>query len=107
MKKQRYDVVAAIAWAIGPELVAFSLDLREGVPLAEARLSGAPRDLVSAAVTPVVRFFFSSSSRHTRWPRDWSSDVCSSDLPIVATLGAGLLFFLGRNSGRALGGLDR
>src|SRR5690625_6410746 len=25
-------------------------------------------------------FFFSSSSRHTRWPRDWSSDVCSSDL---------------------------
>src|SRR3989442_11337555 len=28
-------------------------------------------------------------------------------LPIVATLGAGLLFFLGRNSGRALGGLDR
>src|SRR5207253_8491825 len=19
--------------------------------------------------------------RHTRWPRDWSSDVCSSDLP--------------------------
>src|SRR6266508_2657856 len=25
-------------------------------------------------------FFFSSRSRHTRWPRDWSSDVCSSDL---------------------------
>src|SRR5439155_16346074 len=24
--------------------------------------------------------FFSSWSRHTRWPRDWSSDVCSSDL---------------------------
>src|SRR5437870_5682829 len=26
------------------------------------------------------RFFFSGRSRHTRWPRDWSSDVCSSDL---------------------------
>src|SRR5690625_7472353 len=26
-------------------------------------------------------FFFSSRRRHTRWPRDWSSDVCSSDLP--------------------------
>src|SRR5215510_6463531 len=26
-------------------------------------------------------FFFSSIRRHTRWPRDWSSDVCSSDLP--------------------------
>src|SRR5207253_6026697 len=27
-----------------------------------------------------VCFFFSSRRRHTRWPRDWSSDVCSSDL---------------------------
>src|SRR5690625_6573573 len=27
-------------------------------------------------------FFFSSRRRHTRWPRDWSSDVCSSDLII-------------------------
>src|SRR5690554_8236707 len=25
-------------------------------------------------------FFFSSRSRHTRCGRDWSSDVCSSDL---------------------------
>src|SRR5690625_4442111 len=25
-------------------------------------------------------FFFSIRRRHTRWPRDWSSDVCSSDL---------------------------
>src|SRR5215510_5357095 len=32
-------------------------------------------------------FFFSSRRRHTIWPRDWSSDVCSSDLegwPAVA-----------------------
>src|SRR5439155_13896885 len=28
----------------------------------------------------LVLFFFSSRRRHTRWPRDWSSDVCSSDL---------------------------
>src|SRR5439155_10075990 len=28
-------------------------------------------------------FFFSSRRRHTRWPRDWSSDVCSSDLKTV------------------------
>src|SRR5690625_2095483 len=27
-------------------------------------------------------FFFSSRRRHTRWPRDWSSDVCSSDLTV-------------------------
>src|SRR5439155_16607726 len=30
-----------------------------------------------------VRFFFSSRRRHTRWPRDWSSDVCSSDLQML------------------------
>src|SRR5690625_6554140 len=28
----------------------------------------------------VFSFFFSSRRRHTIWPRDWSSDVCSSDL---------------------------
>src|SRR6266496_6098952 len=29
-------------------------------------------------------FFFSSRRRHTRSLRDWSSDVCSSDLEFVA-----------------------
>src|SRR6266508_5292463 len=28
-------------------------------------------------------FFFSIRRRHTRWPRDWSSDVCSSDLVVA------------------------
>src|SRR5690625_7674581 len=32
-------------------------------------------------------FFFSSRRRHTRWPRDWSSDVCSSDLVGFAGIG--------------------
>src|SRR5690606_40955677 len=27
-------------------------------------------------------FFFSSRRRHTRFSRDWSSDVCSSDLQV-------------------------
>src|SRR5207253_7054089 len=31
-----------------------------------------------------IEFFFSSRRRHTRWPRDWSSDVCSSDLCLVS-----------------------
>src|SRR5207253_4642576 len=31
-------------------------------------------------------FFFSSRRRHTRWPRDWSSDVCSSDLGELVVL---------------------
>src|SRR5689334_19637396 len=30
-----------------------------------------------------VVFFFSSRRRHTRWNCDWSSDVCSSDLPML------------------------
>src|SRR5712675_1978362 len=29
-------------------------------------------------------FFFSSRRRHTRCSRDWSSDVCSSDLGVAA-----------------------
>src|SRR5256885_3499756 len=36
-------------------------------------------------------FFFSSRRRHTRLQGDWSSDVCSSDLPkTAAALGKGL-----------------
>src|SRR5256886_13500318 len=31
-------------------------------------------------------FFFSSRRRHTRFDCDWSSDVCSSDLRISATV---------------------
>src|SRR5207253_3453101 len=31
-------------------------------------------------------FFFPSRRRHTRWPRDWSSDVCSSDLDVLKAL---------------------
>src|SRR5699024_11637842 len=29
-------------------------------------------------------FFFSSRRRHTRSKRDWSSDVCSSDLQVLS-----------------------
>src|SRR5690606_39924142 len=32
-----------------------------------------------------VFFLFSSRRRHTRFSRDWSSDVCSSDLKKTAT----------------------
>src|SRR5437868_14766755 len=38
-------------------------------------------------------FFFSSRRRHTRSKRDWSSDVCSSDLPTpIAIIGVGCRF---------------
>src|SRR5690606_40672558 len=37
----------------------------------------------------VFFFFFSSRRRHTRFSRDWSSDVCSSDLARRAERQAG------------------
>src|SRR5437868_15235095 len=37
-------------------------------------------------------FFFSSRRRHTRSKRDWSSDVCSSDLAAVARRHGGSLY---------------
>ena len=33
----------------------------------------------------IAGFFFSSRERHTRLRRDWSSDVCSSDLDCPGT----------------------
>src|SRR5207302_5767890 len=32
--------------------------------------------------------FFSSRRRHTRFSRDWSSDVCSSDLSVATSRGS-------------------
>src|SRR5690606_40582520 len=43
-------------------------------------------------------FFFSSRRRHTRFSRDWSSDVCSSDLTLTVLL-AGQGLELGRRDG--------
>src|SRR5690606_39889547 len=34
----------------------------------------------------VLLFFFSSRRRHTRFSRDWSSDVCSSDLALYPSM---------------------
>src|SRR5256885_4868214 len=44
-----------------------------------ARCGVAREDNVAAAEP--YGFFFSSRRRHTRLQGDWSSDVCSSDLP--------------------------
>src|SRR3712207_221488 len=34
----------------------------------------------------ILLFFFSSRRRHTRYWRDWSSDVCSSDLRAIGVV---------------------
>src|SRR5207253_8138416 len=43
-------------------------------------------DALNTGAVGLALFFFSSRRRHTRWPRDWSSDVCSSDLRGTAVL---------------------
>src|SRR3712207_8359301 len=37
-------------------------------------------ELLTVSLSCLLFFFFSSRRRHTRYWRDWSSDVCSSDL---------------------------
>src|SRR5690606_39416693 len=43
--------------------------------------------LVVPELPVAANFFFSSRRRHTRFSRDWSSDVCSSDLVLVILVG--------------------
>src|SRR5690606_40137106 len=39
-----------------------------------------PMQVTGVKMMSLCLFFFSSRRRHTRFSRDWSSDVCSSDL---------------------------
>src|SRR5215208_6542118 len=58
------------------------------LPRLEGRLGVVPLDELLSFLVPEIHapsvveedFFFSRRRRHTIWPRDWSSDVCSSDL---------------------------
>src|SRR3712207_1336980 len=58
-------------------------------------------------------FFFSSRRRHTRYWRDWSSDVCSSDLEAVeyvrvcSAYGAGFFYIPGTETCLRVGGRVR
>src|SRR3712207_7243308 len=56
--------------------------------------------LVYVLFFQIVVFFFSSRRRHTRYWRDWSSDVCSSDLRRVES--AGILLRCGRDFANSL-----
>src|SRR2546430_6044474 len=55
-------------------------------------------------------FFFSSRRRHTRFDCDWSSDVCSSDLPrlteklplFALTIAGALVAIVGQKNLRAI-----
>src|SRR5690554_7625251 len=60
-------------------------------------------------MTLIRLFFFSSRRRHTRCGRDWSSDVCSSDLHYKAwkRLAAELGFFFSEEHNERLKGVSR
>src|SRR3712207_524679 len=51
--------------------------------------------------------FISSRSRHTRYWRDWSSDVCSSDLPEVLELSGAKLREVGTTNRTRLSDYER
>src|SRR5699024_11467522 len=82
---------------------------------------GARVTLVDQAQEPggsvrVLLFFFSSRRRHTRSKRDWSSDVCSSDLEAYRGFSSVTAWRAGRAAGnwrprswisRILGSLSR
>src|SRR2546422_1028942 len=63
--------------------------------------------VLAVGLFSVVFFFFSSRRRHTRCSRDWSSDVCSSDLDgagkvapaVLEARGRGVLFDVGHGAG--------
>src|SRR5438067_4460656 len=48
--------------------------------MVEKRCSDRSEQSPACAIEACDFFFFSSRRRHTRSKRDWSSDVCSSDL---------------------------
>src|SRR5690606_9093716 len=66
---QHSPIISAEAFVIAP---AISADRPAPFTWALPSQSSIPLEILS--------FFFSSRRRHTRFSRDWSSDVCSSDL---------------------------
>src|SRR6266511_3803051 len=85
-----------------------------GVSTAPEEQSASSRSAIFAARPPLTRpvryessqsfFFYPSRRRHTRFSRDWSSDVCSSDLGFL--LNGRQVKMRGVDRG-APGGLDR
>src|SRR5207249_6680675 len=54
-----------------------------------------------------ISFFFSSRRRHTRSKRDWSSDVCSSDLLRIARMIGHITYLSGEAMAEKFGRLLR
>src|SRR5256885_10106622 len=71
-----------------------------GVAIAGSRVLGVVDGGQSGWCDVLCVFFFSSRRRHTRLQGDWSSDVCSSDLPVVEQVtGKTSVLMFGESSG--------
>src|SRR5216684_2498716 len=83
---QAFLTAVRLIRSFDPELIGIvTLSLRVSLSAAViAMVVGAPLG-GALAVSRFRGFFFSSRRRHTRCSRDWSSDVCSSDLVPSAT----------------------
>src|SRR5205807_6392297 len=67
---------------------AFSPTMQPATFLAVSSFPGGDARRIAGGAGEAARcFFFSSRRRHTRSDRDWTSDVCSSDLHQVAVGG--------------------
>src|SRR5256885_5440185 len=64
-----------------------TLTERKSSLFSSAYSTSALREPLSCSIAVLcLFFFFSSRRRHTRFQGDWSSDVCSSDLPYLNPL---------------------
>src|SRR6202022_4102553 len=72
----------------GPELLKKAPHARKGLALDrnEAQTNEERQRANLCDLFDEVTVFFSSRRRHTRYWRDWSSDVCSSDLAVLRLL---------------------
>src|SRR5437660_7242381 len=87
-----------------PEAMKRRTNIQNGTPPAPGLLFRLFHDSGSFPLDPLSISLFSSRRRHTSWPRDWSSDVCSSDLNLsspVPSLSCCLV--CGKVSGTLLG----
>src|SRR5258707_6213173 len=65
------------------------------------------RQVIAVIVLRLYAFLFSSRRRHTRYWRDWSSDVCSSDLKSTFRIPEQLALKEGVNHGGTIADSER
>src|SRR5256884_599341 len=70
-------IAAVIAYYVHPVNIQTACLIMEGAEFTESIINGVERPVKAAEL---FAFFFSIRRRHTSCSRDWSSDVCSSDL---------------------------